>query len=99
MKPISNPLGSPPLSRKIDLQNEALKTLEAFAKAHCDGREQGEVYDTFVYLGARCALAAAVLLCINEPGHPNCPVCRAVDDVAALAHQIANSEEAEEAVH
>jgi hypothetical protein len=71
-----------------DLQAEAYKALQAFAML-CDGREQGEVYDAFIAIAARCVNAAAVLLDVNEPDHPNCSLCRAAEHANGAAHELA----------
>jgi hypothetical protein len=84
---------------KIDLQDEALKTLEAFATNHCDGRENDEVLEAFVYLASRCVLAAAELLDAMEPDHPHCAVCRTANDVKEIAHKVAVLSEAKELAH
>jgi hypothetical protein len=76
------------MTGKTDLQIEAYKSLEAFATL-CDGREQGEVYDAFIAIVARCLNAAALLLDKNEPEHPTCGLCRAASHGNAAAHELA----------
>jgi hypothetical protein len=74
--------------KTLDLQDEALKTIDAFARTHCDGRSNGEVFDIFIYLASRCALVAAVLLDVNEPNDTRCAVCRVSDTMSAKMHEL-----------
>jgi hypothetical protein len=81
-----------------DLQAEALKILEAFA-TRCDGRAKGEVYDAFIAIAARVLNAAAVLLEIDDPDHPDCPLCRATECANGAAHVLATIAANGEKVH
>jgi hypothetical protein len=78
----------------VDLQEDARRTFEAFAK-RCEGRLNGEVFDSFIAIVA-CALnEAAKIIHADDPTRPVCPMCLAVEAAKISAHALAKAEGAE----
>jgi hypothetical protein len=74
-----------------DLQIEAREAFEAFAR-RCEGRLNGEVFDSLIALTAHVLNEAAKIIHHDDPDRPVCPVCLAVEAAKIAAHKLAKAE-------
>jgi hypothetical protein len=78
-------------NKTADLQVEAREVFEAFA-TRCEGRKNGEVFDSLIALSARVLNEAAKIIHADDPSRGECPLCLVAECSNRAAHALAKAE-------